>query len=80
MCLFAQHRIFTSGCSVVVVLILSSSNLDINPSRPTCETSPEAILLCFVCLFGIASPQVGLPGPFDFVDRSLTAGKNQCIS
>ena len=22
-------------------------------------------------LFGVASPEVGLPGPFDFVDRSL---------
>ena len=34
----------------------------------------------FVCLFGIASPQVGLPGPSDFVDRSITPGKDQCIS
>ena len=33
----------------------------------------------FVCLFGIASPQVGLSGPSDFVDRSLTPSKDQCI-
>ena len=36
-------------------------------------------LVClFVCLLGIASPQVGQPGPSDFVDRSLTLGKDQC--
>ena len=31
----------------------------------------------FVCLFGIASPQVGLPGPADIVDRSLTC--SSCV-
>ena len=37
--------------------------------------APPPICL-YVCLFGIASPQVGLPGPSDFVDRSLSPGKN----
>ena len=32
----------------------------------------------FVCLFVWACPQVGLPGPSDFVNRSLTPGKDQC--
>ena len=36
------------------------------------------VKISFVCLFGIASPQVGLPGPYDFVNRSLTPGKDQC--
>ena len=41
----------------------------------------QYLFVClFVCLLGIASPQVGLPGPSDFVDRSLTPGKDQCIS
>ena len=30
------------------------------------------LLVGVVCLLGIASPQVGLPGPYDFVNRSLT--------
>ena len=34
----------------------------------------------FVCWFGIASTKVGMPEPSDFVDRSLTPGKDQCIS
>ena len=37
----------------------------------------SAAVVCF-CLFGIASLQVGLPGPYDFVNRSLTPGWQRC--
>ena len=35
------------------------------------------VVVC--CLFGIASPEVGLPRPSDFVNRSLTPGMDQWI-
>ena len=50
------------------------------PPSPPIDTDLTVLSCLFVCLFGIAIPQVGLPGPSDFVDRSLTPGKDQCIS